>query len=95
MQSGATRIIITWEPVNSLDRNSIITGYTVYYRAVSGPIENRNELMIRVDASVTRVEISNLEEHVTYNFSVSANSSVGEGPRSKGVLEKIAQGGEY
>ena len=51
--------------------------------------------MIRVDASVTRVEISNLEEHVTYNFSVSANSSVGEGPRSKGVLEKIAQGGEY
>ena len=94
-QSGATSMIVTWEPVAPSDRNGNITGYTVYYRAVSGHIVNINEQLIKVDASVTRLELSNLEQHVTYNVSVSANTSVGEGPRSKGVIEKTAEASEY
>ena len=95
VQSGATSMTVTWEPVPPTDRNGIITGYTVYYRAVSGHINNANEFMIRVNGSVTRSEVSNLEEHVTYNVSVSANTSVGEGPRSEEVVEKTAEASEY
>ena len=51
--------------------------------------------MIKVNASVTKLEVYNLEEYVTYNVSVSASTSVGEGPRSKGVLEKTAEASEY
>ena len=84
-----------WEPVLPTDRNGIITGYIVFYRPVSGHIVNPNELMIKVNASVTRLEVYNLEEYVTYNVSVSASTSVGEGPRSKGVLETTAEASEY
>ena len=56
-------MIVTWEPVTPSDRNGNITGYTVYYRAVSGNIVNNKEQLIKVNASVTRLEVSNLEEH--------------------------------
>ena len=88
-------MIVTWGSVPRTDQNGNITGYTVYYQAVSEHINNTNEFMIRVNGSVTRTEVSNLEEHVTYNVSVSANTSVGEGPRSEGVLEKTAEASEY
>ena len=88
-------MIVTWEPVPSTDQNGNITGYTVYYQAVSGHIVTKKEQMIKVNASLRRLEVSELEQHVTYNVSVSANTSVGEGPRSKGVLEKTAEASEY
>ena len=94
-QSGATSITVTWDPVPLSGRNGNITGYTVYYRAVSGHIVNNNELMIKVNASVLTLDLSNLEEYVTYNVSVSANTSVGEGPRSKGAVQKTAEASEY
>ena len=49
-------MIVTWEAVLPTHRNGNITGYTVYYRAVSGHIVNNNELMIKVNASVTKLE---------------------------------------
>ena len=95
VQSGATSMKVTWEPVYPTDRNGNITGYTVYYRAVSGHIVNKNELTKKVNGSVTSLKVSHLEENVIYNVSVSASTSVGEGPRSKGVLEKTAEASEY
>ena len=94
-QSGATSMTVTWDPVAFSGRNGNITAYTVYYKAVSGHRVNDNELRIKVNASVTRLNLSNLEEYVTYSVSVSANTSVGEGPRSKGVLEETAEASEY
>ena len=88
-------MIVTWGSVPRTDQNGNITGYTVYYQAVSGHIVTKKELMIQVNASVTTLDLSNLEEYVTYNVSVSANTSVGEGPRSEGVLEKTAEASEY
>ena len=88
-------MIVTWDAVPSTDRNGNITGYTVYYQAVSGHIINKNELLIRVSASERTLEVSGLEEHVMYNISVSANTSVGEGPRSEGLQERTAEASEY
>ena len=95
LQDGAKRIRVTWKPVVRADRNGNITGYTVYYRAVEGYYVNVAEQSLKVNASVTKVELSQLEEYVTYNVSVSANTRVGEGPRSKGVLETTAEASEY
>ena len=88
-------MIVTWDAVPSTDRNGIITGYTVYYKAVSGHMINKNERLIRVNASVRTLDMSGLEEHVMYNISVSANTSVGEGPRSEEVRERTAEASEY
>ncbi len=92
--TGTRRVLVTWKPVPLSEQNGIITGYTVYYRAVQGNFENGTEQSLRVNASVTIVEVSQLEEYVTYNVSVSAHTSVGEGPRSKGVLERTAEASE-
>ena len=93
-QTGARRMLVTWKPVPLCDQNGIITGYTVYYQAVQGNFENDTEQSLRVNASVTTVEVSQLEEYVTYNVSVSAHTSAGEGPRSKGVVVRTAEASE-
>ena len=86
---------VTWLPVLSADQNGIITGYTVYYRAVTGNIVNSAEQSVTVNGTTTSVDIPSLEEHVVYNVSVSANTSVGEGPRSSEVTERTAQASKY
>ena len=93
-ETGARRILVTWKPVPLSEQNGIITGYTVYYRAVQGNFVNDTEQSLRVNASVTTVEVSQLEEYVTYNVSVSGHTSVGEGPRSKGVVVRTAEASE-
>ena len=94
-QTGARSIVVTWNPIPGPDQNGEITGYTVYYRAISGHTLYSDEQFLRVNASVTRVEVSSLEENVIYNVFVSANTSVGEGPRSKEVLVRTAQASKH
>ena len=86
---------VTWSPVPSADQNGIITGYTVYYRAVTGNIVNSAEQSVTVNGTTTSVNIPLLEEHVVYNVSVSASTSVGEGPRSNEVSQRTAQASKY
>ena len=83
-----------WQPVPSVDKNGIITGYTLYYQAVSDHSLNGAERFSRVNSLVTSFNVSNLEEDVTYNVSVSANTSVGEGPRSEQTPAKTSEAGE-
>ena len=94
VRAGARGILVTWKPVLSSDQNGIIIYYTVYYRAVKGNNENDAEQSLRINASLTRVKLSQLEEYVTYNVSMSASTSVGEGPRSTDVLERTAEASE-
>ena len=86
---------VIWSPVPTADRNGIIIRYTVYYRAVTGNIVNSAEQSVTVNGTTTSVDIPSLEEHVVYNVSVSANTSVGEGPRSSEVSERTDQASEY
>ena len=86
---------VTWSPVPPADRNGIIIRYTVYYRAVNGSIVNSAEQSVTVNGTTTSVDILTLEEHVVYNVSVSANTSVGEGPKSSEVTERTAQASKY
>ena len=86
---------VTWSDVPPAEQNGIITGYTVYYRAVTGNILNSVEQSVTVNGTTTSVNILSLEEHVVYNVSVSANTTIGEGPRSSEVSDKTAQASKY
>ena len=89
--TGPKSIAITWKPVPGPNQNGLIKGYTVYYRVKLGDMLNCAGQSLKTNGSVTRVEVSHLELQVTYIVSVSANTSIGEGPRSNEVLVRTAQ----
>ena len=69
-------VVVTWDPLHENDANGEILGYTVYYR------ERWYYNIKSLNTSDTEVILSNLTAGKSYEFSVSAFTSVGEGPRS-------------
>ena len=73
---------MTWDPVPLIDQNGIITVYEVLYQpqeTFNGAID---ALERNVSGTLTSVDLTDLQEFVTYTISVRAFTSVGEGPYS-------------
>ncbi len=84
MVVSSTAIMVTWDMVPAIDQNGIITMYDVRYE----PLETFGGLLETQTANMTTSMsqlLINLEEFVTYNISVRAYTSVGEGPYSVGM----------
>ena len=64
-----TFIEITWQPINCIQRNSIIRYYSVYYRKVTDAIDT-----LYTNTSITTVTILNLNPNTEYLVSVEAVS---------------------
>ncbi|KAE8748711.1 hypothetical protein FOCC_FOCC004514 [Frankliniella occidentalis] len=84
--SGPQSLLLTWLP--PAEPNGAITKYTVYSRMVAGP--GREELKHEkqtLSASQTSHEVKGLQQHVEYQFWVTASTRVGEGQSSHPVSQ--------
>ncbi len=80
MTLSSTEIQVNWTDVPEIDQNGIITEYEVMYEPLmsfGGALST--EAVITTNVSIV---LGGLEEHVEYNISVRAFTSVGPGPFS-------------
>ena len=84
----SSSITVQWGPVDCIDRNGDITGYTVRVRA-SGEAERT----VSVDESVNEATSTGLTLVTEYTVSVAAENNVGAGVYSSSFT--IQTGGEF
>ncbi|XP_035684441.1 tenascin-X-like [Branchiostoma floridae] len=83
---GSNALRVTWQPPT--DRNGVIQGYKVYYARMG--TEDYTE--INTQNTELSYELSELRAWTSYTFSVSAYTSVGEGPKSSKVTTRTEEG---
>ena len=82
---ASTTINVTWEEVPPIDRNGIITTYEVLYE----PLETFEQLLLSdiINTTDLFILLEDLHPFVSYNISVRAYTSVGNGPYSDVAVE--------
>ncbi|RDD37102.1 Protein sidekick-2, partial [Trichoplax sp. H2] len=75
---SSTSIYITWQSLRFVDRNGIITFYTICYNSTQW---NDNGV-VQVGSSTTNVTVGNLIPFTTYNVTLKAATVIGFGPES-------------
>ena len=85
--------MVSWDEVPPIDQNGIIIIYQVLYQ----PLETFGGFIGTCNVNVSMMDMSvvlkDLEESVSYNISVRAYTSAGEGPYSDGVLAMTNEDG--
>ena len=90
---SSTVILVTWDPVQEIDRNGIIIQYQVEFnQSTFSEIPTSN--LTTINGSVLMVELDGLEEYVDYSVRVRAYTSVGPGPFSVAVVNRTLEDGE-
>ncbi|CAG0885271.1 unnamed protein product [Cyprideis torosa] len=85
---GEDSILVSWlEPE---EPNGVIIHYSVYMKETKSN-KNKNKKPKKVPSSITQFEAKGLNPSATYEFTVSAATSIGEGPRSKMVTSSPHQ----
>jgi len=77
---SSTSILVSWNEVNPIDQNGIVTVYEVFYQPLvdfNGQISSSF-----LNTSMMALTLTGLEMFVTYNISVSAYTIRGAGPNS-------------
>ena len=84
---SSTTINIVWEEIPPRNRNGLIVMYEIIYE----PLETFEELLMTDARNTTNLSIvlENLHPFVNYNISVSAYTSVGNGPSSVDIVETL------
>ena len=86
---SSTEILVTWESVEPIDENGVITIYEVEFvplETFDGQIATNS-----VNISDLNATLTDLEEYVEYNISVRAYTSVGPGPFSDPVTNRTLE----
>ena len=80
----STSIKVTWSPVKVEDRNGIIKGYKVIYRALPNGNNDTEVVNITIESQDTEKTLSleRLNEFTNYSIRVLAFTLVGNGPAS-------------
>ena len=87
---SSTQIMVTWEDVPEIDRNGIIINYEIQ----TEPLDFPEDIFIdTLNTTNFSISVTNLVEHVFYNISVRAYTSVGPGPYSDTVMERTFDDG--
>ena len=85
---SSTEIMVTWVEVVAIDENGIIINYELQYQ----PLQFPSILTITsINTTNLSANITALQEHVEYNISVRAYTSVGPGPYSDPVTERTLE----
>ena len=92
--TSSTSIQVSWVVPSAADQNGALTMYTVYYQAVSGNFNDGASKQKTVVAPLSEAVLTGLEEYVEYNISISASTSIGEGPLSASILVRTAEAGK-
>ena len=91
---SANIISVTWDPPVPIDRNGVISHYTLSYRGIERDTSSREVTLYSNDSFFTNYILTELDEHTNYNISVSASTAVGSGPIAT-VVTQTDQEGEY
>ena len=87
MAESSTTIAVTWEEVPPIDQNGVI----IMYEVMKIPLEDFEGAIVMKTVNVSEyvqfVELTELQEHISYNISVRVYTSVGAGPYS--VIQTI------
>ena len=89
---SANIISVTWDPPVPIEQNGIITHYTLSYRGVERDTASRDIILASDQSYFTNYILTELDEHTSYNISVSASTSAGTGPSSTVVIQTDEDG---
>ena len=89
-----TSLNVSWQPVPAIDRNGIITQYTVEFDPVQTFGGQLTNVSMVVNASESYVILERLQEYVEYDVRVRASTVAGDGPDSPTVQERTLEDGE-
>ena len=92
---SANIISVTWDPPVPIDRNGIISHYTLSYRGIERDTTSREVTLYSNDPFFTNYILTELDEHTNYNISVSASTAIGSGPVATVVTQTDQEGELY
>ena len=79
---SSTVILVSWVALREADRNGLVDQYSVHYRGVERDSEAKTRaLNFSVDSMLYSL-LEDLQEFTTYNVSIRAVNSAGNGPFS-------------
>ena len=81
--STSTTITVHWEPVDCIDSNGVITGYSVQYEVVES---GTSETLSVTDGSTLQLLIEDLSSSTNYSVAVATVNLVGTGDYSEPYL---------
>ena len=96
VNKSSTEITVTWQNVVGPERNGIILGFRVHYKAIgqfAKDITEKVEVVNGGDA-VEKV-LGSLEKFMNYSITVLAFTSKGDGPRSDVITVCTDQDGKF
>ena len=96
VNKSSTEITVTWQNVVGPERNGIILGFRVHYKAIgqfAKDITEKVEVVNGGDA-VEKV-LGSLEKLMNYSITVLAFTLKGDGPRSDVITVRTDQDGKF
>ena len=89
----STSMNVTWTPVKVEDRNGIIKGYKVIYRALPNGNNVTKVVNITIESQDTGITLllERLNEFTNYSIRVLAFTAIGDGPLSVAEVKQTLQ----
>ena len=93
----STSIQVTWTPVKVEDRNGIIKGYKVIYRALPNGNNDTKVVNITIESQDTGITLplERLNEFTNYSIRVLAFTAIGDGPLSVAEVKQTLEDGKF
>ena len=93
----STSIKVTWSPVKVEDRNGIIKGYKVIYRALPNGDNDTEVVNITIESQDTgkTLSLERLNEFTNYSIRVLAFTAIGDGPLSVAEVKQTLEDGKF
>ena len=96
VNKSSIEITVRWQNVVGKDRNGIIMGFRIYYKAVGEFAVDKIEKVAVVNGGGTELKVlESLEKFIDYNITVLAFTSKGDGPNSSVITVRTDQDGKF
>ncbi|RDD47522.1 Hemicentin-1 [Trichoplax sp. H2] len=88
ISTSPTSILLTWQPLNNLDRNGVILSYQIRYFHKA---QMNSTKSISIHGQLTSFTLTGLRAYTTYFITMKAKTAVGFGPESPILTETTFQ----
>ena len=96
VNKSSTEITVRWQNVVGKDRNGIVTGFRVYYKAVGEfAVDTTEKVEVVNGGDAVEKVLESLEKFINYNIKVLAFTSKGDGPNSSVITVRTDQDGKF
>ena len=92
VNKSSTEITVTWQKVVGQERNGIILGFRVYFKAVGEfAVDTTEKVEVVNGGDAVQKVLESLEKFMNYNITVLAFTSKGDGPNSSVIRVRTDQ----